>query len=278
MKALVIPVVALTAALAGCHQGAAKRLGPAAETQSVEVRVIDWRASGEYQAGQWRFAYNCRGLDGPPSRSLQRGHLTYKGFGLHMSNEHFNDWIQTPWDTMYWAGTWRHPWGYQGWEPRPTPDHARQGSRRTAGQILAMQILEQAYGTWRERLSDRLAMILAELPAPRADAGPGVIRPAGPGVDHVSLVLWACRKVLEEAPERRAAEPEAKQARRLAQAPDAAPVMRVGPECVVLIDEGHPYADGRSAVIVVDNDEGKIIRSASVDGGRRAPVRPPERD
>jgi hypothetical protein len=234
------------------------------------VEQIDWSQPGQYSAGPWGFEYTNKA---PAPHEFQFGHLSYRGFGLYLDNDRINDSIRTPWGLMYWTGTWRHPWGYQGWEPKPVTNEPA-GKRLVPGQVLAMEINNKVYPVWRERLSDRLHAILGELPKHRSELIPeGTIQKS---VSHevIEAILRSLQRVLTEAPEYAAPKDEADLARQAAGVGGSYPVLSINGLWVVLIDGGHPFADGTWAIYVVRAKDGVLLRSV-VYGGHPQPQTQP---
>jgi len=218
---------------------------------------VNWDQPGGYKNGPWQLGYSAK--DKP--RWLRWGHLTYKGFYLKMENGRINDRIVTPWGVLYWAGTWRHPWGYQGWEPKRT--EGRRGGRLvTPGLILASEVLRTPYGVWRERPEDRIQVIIEDLPVPNPPLQPNGMLAWEP--------LKALEKMLARIPSLAAREERAQQARRLAGAPNASKVIEVRGQWIVLVDDGHPAADGRFRITVIDCDSRKVLKTLGMDGSRGA--------
>jgi hypothetical protein len=50
---------------------------------------------------------------------------------------------------------------------------------------------------------------------------------------------------------------------------DDAPVLQSRNRWIVLVDHGHPYADGAYAVVVIDSGSHQILKAVGIDGGRR---------
>ena len=95
---------------------AAKRPAPA---------KIDWSKSGTYMSGKWKYAYEV--THNRKGKLLGRwGSLYYDGKGLTAAS--VNDYLKSPWGTLYWVGVPQMPNGLHGWMPWRSERGSRAGA------------------------------------------------------------------------------------------------------------------------------------------------------
>ncbi|MCK4623926.1 MAG: protease inhibitor I42 family protein, partial [Phycisphaerae bacterium] len=92
------------------------RLLSSPEKSTPKPAKIDLKKSGTYKSGKWEYRYWV--WAGPPARG-RKGRLFYNGKEIkgYEGNIGRNDYYQTPWGKIYWAGLFYMQGGSQGWLP-----------------------------------------------------------------------------------------------------------------------------------------------------------------
>jgi len=250
------------------HIGKELHLPPASMPAKGPVEPVDWNATGKYSAVDWEFEYHFGGVDQSGRPGLHLGRLTYRGFSLNVPDGHrdLNDTIDTPWGMMYWFGMYRHPWGYQGWQSKPM-ENTPIGRKLVPGQILAMDItFQEAYSSYKERLSERVRIIVAGLLGIRSPA-------LADGWDELKAFQMVMKR------DKSFVAPEAVQleARGIAASNASAAVMQADGYWIVLEDKGNPAAGGSFRIVIIDDKTKKVLKTIGTRGGHRPSTMPADR-
>ena len=79
---------------------------------------------GTYTSGKWTYTLEVMSM-GSQTES-RTGTLLYDGKELDLRQQ-VNDFVRTPWGTLYWVGKRRMTWGDNGWMPKPHAKADRTG-------------------------------------------------------------------------------------------------------------------------------------------------------